>query len=156
MVTHLKTGIAGAQRKAAADAVRITVADILSQVEAEGDRPVRRLSLNFDCWDREDFRLTRKEIEACLSEVGQSNLNDILFAQRQIRNFAEHQRASIHEIEVETLPRGHAGPYPPGLAAIYSSQTISRVTCLSFNSARTARQSGSSCRRWPRLPRRFA
>ncbi|HWL72138.1 MAG TPA: histidinol dehydrogenase, partial [Geminicoccus sp.] len=84
--------------------VRGTVEAILADIEARGDQAVRELSIKFDNWDRADFRLTDAEIQACLSELSQRELDDIRFAQAQIRNFAEHQRASLKDIEVETLP----------------------------------------------------
>jgi sulfopropanediol 3-dehydrogenase len=62
------------------------------------------MSIEFDGLDREDFRLSDQEIERCLSTLSKRDLDDIRFAQAQVRNFAEHQRASMKDVEVETLP----------------------------------------------------
>ena len=89
-----------------------------------GDRAVRELSAKFDGWDRDDYRLTGAEIEACLDELGHRALDDIRFAQARVRDFAEHQRAALRDVEVETMPGiilGHrnipvnsVGCYVPG------------------------------------------
>jgi sulfopropanediol 3-dehydrogenase len=84
--------------------VRGVVETILADIEANGDDAVRALSARLDHWERDDFRLTDAEIRACLSELSQRNLDDIRFAQAQIRDFAQHQRASMQDVEVETLP----------------------------------------------------
>jgi sulfopropanediol 3-dehydrogenase len=85
---------------------------------------VRALSTQFDGWTPESFRLTEPEIEAALSKVSRQDLDDIRFAQAQVRNFAEVQRAALRDVEVETLPGvilGHrnipvnsVGCYVPG------------------------------------------
>ena len=62
------------------------------------------MSIRFDKWDRTDFRLTDAEIRDCLSQLSARDLDDIRFAQAQVRNFAEHQKAALRDIEVETLP----------------------------------------------------
>jgi sulfopropanediol 3-dehydrogenase len=110
---------------AAADAkVRATVEAILADVEARGDAAVRELSERFDNWSPQNFRLSPQEIEAALSKLSARDLEDIRFAQAQVRNFAEKQRATITDLEVETLPGvvlGHrnipvnaVGCYVPG------------------------------------------
>ena len=82
------------------------------------------MSVKFDGWDREDYRLTDAEIQDCLSQLSRRDLDDIRFAQAQVRGFAQHQRAALKDIEVETLPGvvlGHknipvnsVGCYVPG------------------------------------------
>jgi sulfopropanediol 3-dehydrogenase len=104
--------------------VRATVEGILADVAARGDAAVRDLSEKFDGWSRSDYRLTDQEIRDCLAELSARDLGDIRFAQAQVRNFAEHQRAALRDIEVETLPGvvlGHknipvqsVGCYVPG------------------------------------------
>lgn len=104
--------------------IRGTVEAILADVAARGDAAVREYSAKFDNWEREDFRLTDAEIRSCLSELSARDLDDIRFAQAQVRNFAEHQKAALADIEVETLPGvvlGHknipissVGCYVPG------------------------------------------
>lgn len=104
--------------------VRETVEQILEDVARRGDAAVRELSIKFDGLDREDYRLSGQEIEECLSKLSERDLNDIKFAQEQVRNFAEAQRGTMPDLEVETLPGvflGHkhipvqsVGCYVPG------------------------------------------
>ncbi|MEK9861468.1 MAG: histidinol dehydrogenase, partial [Alphaproteobacteria bacterium] len=103
---------------------RATVESILSDIEARGDAAVRDLSEKFDQYSPQQFRLTDSEIEAAMNKVSACDMDDIKFAQKQIRRFAEEQRASMTDIEVETLPGvilGHknipvqsVGCYVPG------------------------------------------
>jgi sulfopropanediol 3-dehydrogenase len=102
--------------------VRETVEGILADVKKRGDAAVREYSEKFDKWVPK--KLGKGEIEAILARVSPGTISDIQFAQAQIRNFAEHQRAAIRDIEVETLPGvklGHknipvesVGCYVPG------------------------------------------
>jgi sulfopropanediol 3-dehydrogenase len=136
-----KGGEAEVAKKAARD-VRDTVEAILTDIEARGDAAVRELSRKFDKVDREDYRLSKAEIDGCLSQLSDKNLQDIEFAQTQVRNFARHQRACIQDLEVETLPGvilGHknipinaAGCYVPGgkyplLASAHMSVITAKV-----------------------------
>jgi sulfopropanediol 3-dehydrogenase len=124
MAKYLKRGRDAAQRAEDAAKIRAAVEAILADIEARGDAAVRELSVRFDNWDRKDYRLTQAEIEGCLSQLSRRDLDDIRFAQSQVRNFAEHQRAALKDIEVETLPGvvlGHknipvnsVGCYVPG------------------------------------------
>jgi len=142
MVRFLKRGRDEAARADDDAKVRATVESILADISARGDAAVRELSQKFDCWDRADYRLTDREIRDCLSEVSERDISDIRFAQAQVRDFAEHQRAAIHDLEVETLPGvvlGHrnipvnsAGCYVPGgkyplLASAHMSVISARV-----------------------------
>jgi sulfopropanediol 3-dehydrogenase len=142
MAIWLKRG-AGNVAKAEADrAVRETVEAVLADIAARGDAAVRELSIRFDGWDRESYRLGEDEIAAALDSVGAQALHDIRFAQAQVRNFAERQRATIQDLEVETLPGvvlGHrnipvdaAGCYVPGgkyplLASAHMSVITAKV-----------------------------
>jgi sulfopropanediol 3-dehydrogenase len=124
MATYLKQRITQEVTDAIDLKVRRTVESILDQVKLQGDAAVRELSVKFDNWSPESFRLSEAAIDAILAKVAPGTLDDIRFAQAQIRNFAEHQRASIRDIEVETLPGvklGHktipvdsVGCYVPG------------------------------------------
>jgi sulfopropanediol 3-dehydrogenase len=124
MARYLKRGRDAALRAEDDSKVRATVEEILADIEKRGDAAVRELSIKFDHWDRGDFRLTDAEIKDCMSQLSHRNIDDIKFAQAQVRNFAEHQRASMLDIEVETLPGivlGHkhipvnsVGCYVPG------------------------------------------
>jgi len=114
----------------------------LADIAARGDAAVRELSTRFDHWDRESYRLTPSEIDGCLAQLTRQDIADIEFAQAQVRNFAQLQRASITDIEVETLPGvilGHknipiqnAGCYVPGgkyplLASAHMSVITAKV-----------------------------
>jgi len=104
MPTYLKRGRdpeAVAQSDAA---VRATVETILADIEKRGDAAVRELSERFDKWSPQDFRLSESQIEEAMSKVSARDLEDVRFAQAQVRNFAEKQRACIKDLEVETLP----------------------------------------------------
>lgn len=126
--------------------VRETVEGILEDVEKRGDAAVRELSIQFDGWDRDSYRLTEQEIQNCLDAMSPQDLKDIDFAQTQVRNFARIQRASIQDVEVETLPGvilGHrnipvnaAGCYVPGgkyplLASAHMSVITAKVAGVS-------------------------
>lgn len=124
MARHLKTGRSPEQNSVDAHKVRETVTSILDSVEERGDAALRDLSARFDNWAPATFRLSEAEIEACLSQVSRRDLDDIRFAQAQVRNFAQIQRDSMKDVEVETLPGvilGHrnmpvesVGCYVPG------------------------------------------
>lgn len=124
MIRHLKTARSEEDRAEDDAKVRSTVEGILKDIETRGDAAVRELSEKFDNYSPENFRLSESEIEAAMSKVSDRDMEDIKFAQTQIRNFAEAQRASMTDIEVETLPGvilGHknipvqsVGCYVPG------------------------------------------
>jgi sulfopropanediol 3-dehydrogenase len=90
--------------KAADAKVRETVESILAEIEARKDAAVADLSKKFDNWSPKSFRLTPAEIDAAIAQVPKRDLEDIKFAQAQVRNFAQKQRESMKDIEVETLP----------------------------------------------------
>ena len=104
--------------------VRAVVEAALADIAARGDAAVRDLSQKFDNYNPQKFRLSESEIEAAMNKVSNRDMEDIKFAQAQIRNFAEAQRASMTDVEVETLPGvilGHrnipvqsVGCYVPG------------------------------------------
>jgi sulfopropanediol 3-dehydrogenase len=142
MARHLKRGL-DASAIAAADAkVRETVEAILADVEARRDQAVRERSQKFDKWSPQNFRLSDEEIERAIAKVEKRDLDDIRFAQAQVRNFAEKQKATLHDLEVETLPGvvlGHKhipvnsiGCYVPGgrypmVASAHMSIVTARV-----------------------------
>jgi sulfopropanediol 3-dehydrogenase len=142
MAKHLKRSRDAAQRAEDNSKVRATVEGILADIEKRGDDAVRELSAKFDQWDRKDYRLTDAEINDCVSQLSKRNIDDIKFAQEQVRNFAQHQRNSMKDIEVETLPGvvlGHknipvnsVGCYVPGgkyplLASAHMSVITAKV-----------------------------
>ncbi len=146
MVEYLKRG-ATAEAKATNDReVRDTVEAILADIAARGDAAVRELSIKFDRWDRDDYRLSPREIQDCIDQLSGQDLKDIEFAQTQVRNFAQIQRDSMKDVEVETLPGvvlGHkhlavsaAGCYVPGgkyplLASAHMSVITAKVAGVS-------------------------
>ncbi|OYU19350.1 MAG: histidinol dehydrogenase [Rhodobacteraceae bacterium PARR1] len=123
-VTHLKRGKPDAARSEDDAAVRASVESILRDIETRGDDAVRDLSAKFDNYAPPAFRLTEDEVEALMNRVAPRDMEDIKFAQAQVRNFAQAQRNSMQDIEVETLPGvilGHrnipvqsVGCYVPG------------------------------------------
>ncbi|MBX3087818.1 MAG: histidinol dehydrogenase [Cryobacterium sp.] len=145
MARYLKKG-RDAEARAEDDArVRHTVESILADIAKRGNTAVRELSAKFDGWVRDDYRLTDKEIKDCMSQLSARDLEDIRFAQEQVRNFAQHQRESIRDLEVETLPGvwlGHknipvnsVGCYVPGgkyplLASAHMSIITARVAMV--------------------------
>ncbi|MBV9260555.1 MAG: histidinol dehydrogenase [Pseudolabrys sp.] len=89
----------------AADAkVRETVEDILDKVKKNGDAAIRELSQQFDKWSPPSFKLSPQEVEKAIAQVPKRDLEDIKFAQAQVRNFAQKQRDTMKDLEVETLP----------------------------------------------------
>jgi len=142
MPLHIKrAGLAGQQEETDAK-VRSTVETIIADVAKRGDAAVRELSERFDKWSPPSFRLSRNEIEALVAKVAPQTIEDIKFAQNQIRNFAEIQRGSLKDVEVEPLPGvvlghkhipvGNVGCYVPGgrypmVASAHMSIVTARV-----------------------------
>ncbi len=124
MIRYLKTGVTIEQREADDAQVRATVEQIIADISREGDAAVRRYSERFDKWSPQSFRLSPEEIKAAYAELAPQTIEDIRFAQAQVRNFATIQRAALRDVEVETLPGvvlGHknlpvnsVGCYVPG------------------------------------------
>ncbi|HTQ82763.1 MAG TPA: histidinol dehydrogenase [Pseudolabrys sp.] len=104
MARYLKRGMDAGAIKAAETHVRQTVEDILAQVDARKDAAIRELSEKFDKWSPKDFKLTPAEIEKAIAQVPKRDLDDVKFAQAQVRNFAQKQKETMHDLEVETLP----------------------------------------------------
>ncbi len=124
MIKTIKSGI-NAETAADFDAkVKTTVEGILADIQERGDAAVRELSEKFDKWEPEQFRLTDEQIKACIARLPAGTIDDIKFAQTQIRRFAEIQKAALRDVEEETLPGvilGHknipvnsVGCYVPG------------------------------------------
>src|SRR5215207_6637355 len=126
-----------------ADAVHQMIED----VRARGDDAVRELSARFDHWEPESFRLTDEQIEGCIAQVDEQSLDDIRFAQAQVRRFAQAQRASLSDVEVETLPGvflGHrhvpvsaVGAYVPG--GRYPMVATAHITIVTAKAAGVSR-----------------
>lgn len=124
MIRQLKKGI-DAEQAASDDAnVRGIVEGILHDIDKRGDKAVADYARKFDNWDKSNFRLSSEEIAACYDQLEPSVIEDIRFAQQQVRGFAEAQRNALQDVEVETRPGvmlGHrnipvnsVGCYVPG------------------------------------------
>ena len=124
MAKHLKERTGEAETREYDANVRHTVEDILADIETRGDAAVRELSEKFDKWSPESFRLSDAVIADLVASVPIETIDDIKFAQAQVRNFAQIQRGAIKDVEVETIPGvilGHknipvntVGCYVPG------------------------------------------
>lgn len=123
-IEYIKSGKPEAERAEDDQKVRDSVEAALKDIEQRGDTAVREMSAKFDAYAPERFQLTPSEIEAAMQKVSAADMDDIRFAQAQIRRFAEVQRASMTDVEIETLPGvilGHrnipvqsVGCYVPG------------------------------------------
>ena len=124
MAVWLKKGISAEDDAADVAEIRSVVEDILADIEKSGDKAVRSLSKRFDKWSPKDFKLSKAEIEDCMKSLSKQVIDDIKFAQAQVRNFAQIQRDALRDVEVETMPGvvlGHknipinsVGCYVPG------------------------------------------
>jgi sulfopropanediol 3-dehydrogenase len=124
MAKWLKQAISKQDKDEAQQQVRETVEKLLADIETRGDTAVQELSKRFDNWEPEKFKLSEEQIQDCINRLDTRTLDDIRFAQDQIRNFAQLQRDSMKDVEEETLPGvilGHrhipmnrVGSYVPG------------------------------------------
>ncbi|GAC1384599.1 MAG: histidinol dehydrogenase [Herpetosiphon sp.] len=120
----LKQGMSQAETRAADARVRASVEHVIEDVALRGDAAVRELSKKFDTWSPESFRLSQQQIDEIKASLPEQVIADLMFAQEQVRRFAQKQQAALHDIEVETLPGvclGHknipvnsVGCYVPG------------------------------------------
>jgi len=123
-VEYLKSGKPDAERAEDDAKTRTVVEETLKNIEINGDAAVRELSKKFDNYAPENFKLSEKEISDLIASLSDRELSDIKFAQEQVRNFAQAQRDSMLDIEIETIPGvilGHknipvqsVGCYVPG------------------------------------------
>ena len=124
MIQFLKEGISQEEKDDADAKVRKTVENILDDIKARGDAALKDYSEKFDNWRPDNFQVSRAEIDVCYDQVTEQNIEDIEFAQAQVRGFAEIQKAALIDVEQETLPGvilGHknipvnsVGCYVPG------------------------------------------
>lgn len=142
MIRHIKQAAVENARQESQPSVRTAVEDIIAEVSQRGDAAVRDYSIKFDAWNRSDYRLTRREIMECVSEMSARAIDDIKFAQEQVRNFAQKQKECLLDLEVETrpgvilghknIPVGSVGCYVPGgkyplLASAHMSVITAKV-----------------------------
>src|SRR5947209_17599588 len=157
MPRHIKTAALAGQQDEADAKTRATVEAIIADVKARGDAAVRELSAKFDRWSPPSFRLSDGDIRALVSKVPAQTIDDIKFAQAQIRHFAEIQRASMRDVKVETLPGvvlghrhipvGSVGCYVPGgrypmVASAHMSIVTARVAGVGHITACTPPNQG--------------
>src|SRR5712692_5164615 len=157
MPRHIKTAAMAGKQEAADAKTRVTVEAIIADVKARGDAAVRELSERFDKWSPPSFRLSDDEIRALVAKVSPQTIDDIKFAQAQIRNFAEIQRASLRDVEVVTVPGvvlghrhspvGRVGCYVPGgrypmVASAHMSIVTARVAGVGHIAACTPPNQG--------------
>jgi sulfopropanediol 3-dehydrogenase len=124
MIKYLKKGPTQQEKSESNKKVQTIVENIIGEIEKNGDEAVRKYSETFDKWTPESFRLSKEDIAACYNELSGQVISDIRWAQTQVRNFAQIQRDSMKDVEVETLPGvtlGHkhipmesVGCYVPG------------------------------------------
>jgi len=124
MIKYLKKGKQEGDKKEYLQQVKSTVESIIDDIESNGDKAVAQYSEKFDKWNPKSFRLNKDDIAKCYEQVEDSVIEDIKWAQTQVRNFAQIQRDSMKDVEVETLPGvilGHkhipmesVGCYVPG------------------------------------------
>ncbi|MFO8031382.1 MAG: histidinol dehydrogenase [Desulfohalobiaceae bacterium] len=150
MRQYIKKGKERSIVRQADKSVQDTVLEMLADIESRGDQAVRDYSLKLDNWNPEAFRLSPSEIEGCVASLEQQTREDILFAQEQVRNFAQAQKSCLQDLEIETMPGvvlGHknipvnsvgcyvpAGRYPMVASAHMSVVTakvagVNRVIC---------------------------
>ena len=103
-IEYLKKGKNAADR--AVDDAKVTkiVEDTLQAIAAKGDEALREFSIKFDNYNPTSFKLSSAEIENLIKQVSKRDMEDIKFAQSQIRKFAQAQRDSMLDIEIETMP----------------------------------------------------
>lgn len=124
MAYQLKFSKPVQERQEAQRQIREAVELILMDIEKRGNKAIRELSIKFDNYDRQDYRLTDAEINSCIKRLSRQDIHDIEFAQEQVFNFARAQKACLRDLEIETRPGvilGHknipinaVGCYVPG------------------------------------------
>ncbi len=103
-IEYLKKGIDEKQRTENNEKVKKVVEETLHKIEIEGDKYIRDLSKKFDNYSPPNFKLSEDEITQLMSEISDEDMEDIKFAQKQVRSFAEEQLKTINELEVEIQP----------------------------------------------------
>jgi sulfopropanediol 3-dehydrogenase len=124
MISYLKKGKQEGDKKDFLQEVKCTVETIIEDIESNGDSAIAKYSEKFDKWNPKSFRLSKDDIAKCYEQVEDSVIEDIKWAQTQVRKFAQIQRDSMKDVEVETIPGvtlGHkhipmesVGCYVPG------------------------------------------
>lgn len=119
-ITYIKKGRTVEQRAEADARAQETVQGILDDIRTRKDEAVRELSQKFDQWNPDSFKLSTQQIQAIVGALSDQVTADIQFAQQQVRNFAQAQRAALHDLEIETLP---------GVVLGHKNIPVNRVGC---------------------------
>lgn len=121
MARILKSGMNVETQLSINEAVHQTVRGIITDIRTRGDAALRELSQKFDGWNPHTFRLTPEQIAAAVAQVPEEQLRSIRFSLEQVRTFAQAQRDSIREVEIETIPGVTLGHkvLPMGSVACY-------------------------------------
>lgn len=120
MKQYIKKGLSRSVRRQSEVSVEATVREMIGDIEKRGDEAVRDYSLKLDHWNPEAFRLTQSQIEASIQSLDEQTLEDIAFAQEQVRYFAKAQKACLQDLEIETLP---------GVTLGHKNIPVNRVGC---------------------------
>jgi len=103
-IQFLKNSISDLDKQQDDANTRTVVEETLADIQARGDKAVRDLAIKFDNYAPESFRLSEQEIATLIAKVSPRDMEDIKFAQKQVRDFAQAQRDSMKDIEIETIP----------------------------------------------------
>lgn len=120
MKQYIKKGMSRSVRRQAEASVEATVREMIADIEKRGDEAVRDYSLKLDHWNPEVFRLSQSQIEASIQSLDDQTLEDIAFAQEQVRHFARAQKDCLLDLEIETLP---------GVTLGHKNIPVNRVGC---------------------------
>ena len=158
MAYTLKAAVAATGRRSSDPGIADAVASIISNVRSKGDEAVRHYSQTFDGWTPESFRLAPDEVRKVVAGIPETVLDDLRFAQQQVRRFAQAQRESLLECEIETLPgvflgQRHvpvqaSGAYVPGgryplTASAHMTVLTAKVACVERVAATTPPNEGA-------------
>lgn len=120
MKQYIKKGLSRSVRRQSEVSVEATVREMIGDIEKRGDEAVRDYSLKLDQWNPDAFRLSQSQIEASIQSLDEQTLEDIAFAQEQVRYFAKAQKACLQDLEIETLP---------GVTLGHKNIPVNRVGC---------------------------
>lgn len=120
MKQYIKKGLSRSVRRQSEVSVEATVREMIGDIEKRGDEAVRDYSLKLDQWNPDAFRLSQSQIEASIQSLDEQTLEDIAFAQEQVRYFAKAQKVCLQDLEIETLP---------GVTLGHKNIPVNRVGC---------------------------
>lgn len=103
-----RAGLSGQKTSPSVDVPSI-VRDVIENIRKDGDKAVRKYSEKFDKWSPESFKLSQSDIDAAMAKCPKQTIDDIKEVQQNVRLFAEAQKASLKDFEVEIKPGVHLG-----------------------------------------------